>query len=80
MRYLAPSYDMWKFGCLMFEAATNRKLFSGGRLREDMQKQDDDLGYSDQHWLLADMVETLGHIPRVVSGAPTHCAIRTLDT
>jgi hypothetical protein len=68
MPYLAPSYDMWKFGCLMFEAATNCKLFSGTRLREQVERRGE-LGYGEQDWLLADMVEKLGYIPRSVSAA-----------
>lgn len=63
---MAPAYDMWQFGCLMVEAASGTKLFSA-QLREVWKKVKGDLGYGDQHFLLHDMVNTLGHVPQKVS-------------
>jgi hypothetical protein len=67
MAYLAPSYDMWKLGCLLFEAATDTKLFDGQPLKAAvMQQRGRDYGFSDQHFMLDAMISTLGELPRQV--------------
>jgi hypothetical protein len=65
--YVAPAYDMWKFGCLMYEAATGIKLFSAA-LKQALLTTHRNWGYGDQHYLLAAMVNVLGHVPQKVSG------------
>lgn len=66
MSYLTPSYDMWRFGCMMFEAATNTKLFTKQNKEKYLQHREDP-GYNDQHYFLDSMVEVLGLAPRGVS-------------
>lgn len=66
MSYIGPSYDMWKLGCLLYEATTDKKLFDDrATLRLAMAKQGK-TGYSDQHLFLDRMVTVLGNIPREV--------------
>lgn len=67
MPYLTPSFDMWRFGCTMFEAATNTKLFTKRR-KDRVLLHRDDPGFGDQHYFLDSMVEVLGFAPRGVSG------------
>jgi serine/threonine protein kinase len=63
--YISPSYDMWKLGCLLFEAATDSKLFDC-RLRGPLEEAYGELGFSDQHFLLDSMTTALGSIPQQV--------------
>lgn len=65
LSYIAPSYDMWKLGCLLFEAATDSKLFNA-QLRGPLEECYGDTGFTDQHFLLDAMTTTLGHIPSEV--------------
>lgn len=75
MNYIGPSYDMWKLGCLLYEAATDKKLFSQqeiDKLRRVVEQQGRKSGlkrvrpFSDEHYLLDLMVTVLGNIPREV--------------
>lgn len=65
MSYISPSYDMWKLGCLLFEAATDSKLFDC-RLRGPLEEAYGESGFSDQHFLLDSMTTALGSIPQQV--------------
>jgi hypothetical protein len=65
--YVAPAYDMWQFGCLMYEAATGIKLFSAV-LKKALLESNKNWGYGDQHFQLAAMVNVMGHVPQKVSG------------
>lgn len=73
MKYIGPSYDMWKLGCLLYEAATDKKLFSQGEidmLRRMLKQEGRKNGltrvpsFSDEHYLLDLMVTLLGNVPR----------------
>lgn len=68
--FIAPSYDIWKLGCLLFEAATETKLFDA-KLREKIANHGKEaaLQYSNQHYLLDAMVTVLGNVPREVRRA-----------
>jgi len=75
MKYIGPSYDMWKLGCLLYEAATDKKLFSQGEidmLRRMLKQEGRKNGltrvpsFSDEHYLLDLMVTLLGNVPREV--------------
>lgn len=65
LSYIAPSYDMWKLGCLLFESATDSKLFDS-RFRVLLEEAYGPVGFSDQHFLLDAMTSTLGSIPQQV--------------
>lgn len=65
LSYIAPSYDMWKLGCLLFESATDSKLFTN-RLRMALEEAYGQVGFSDQHFLLDAMISTLGNLPQQV--------------
>ena len=66
MDYIAPSYDIWQLGCLLFEAATGGKLFHADLRQRHLRVKKTDRGYNDQHFILACMVEVLGLMPRQV--------------
>lgn len=57
---------MWKLGCLLFEAATDSKLFNC-QLRGPLEEAYGESGFSDQHLLLDSMTTALGSMPREVS-------------
>lgn len=63
--HAGPSYDMWRFGCLLFEAATDSKLFDC-RLRVPLEEAYGEVGFSDQHFLLDSMTTALGSMPQEV--------------
>ncbi len=69
MNCVAPSYDIWKLGCLLFEAATGTRLFHTQLREAYAELRSRDAGYSPEHYILDTMVETLGNIPRGVSAA-----------
>jgi serine/threonine protein kinase len=68
MDYIAPSYDIWKLGCLLFEAATGGRLFHADLRQAHLRVRQTDRGYNDQHFILACMVRVLGLFPRQVRG------------
>ena len=67
MDYIAPSYDIWQLGCLLFEAATGGKAFNANLRKLHLEYRKSDHGYNDQHYILACMVRVLGLFPRGVS-------------
>jgi hypothetical protein len=71
LSYIAPSYDMWKLGCLLFESATDSKLFDN-RFRVLLEEAYGPVGFSDQHFLLDAMTSTLGSLPQQVRLKHTH--------
>jgi hypothetical protein len=64
MPHIAPSYDMWQFGCLMAYTATMEKPFDSTIADAPKARS---FNYGRDHWILGAMVERLGHMPRGVS-------------
>jgi hypothetical protein len=64
MPHLAPSYDMWQFGCLLAFTATGLLPFDTAVANIPTTAA---YGYDREHWILGAIVQRLGHMPRGVS-------------